>query len=73
MRSTLFAVGAFLIAAYPVVLLFSVAREIDDPQQNPPTAAMTFSSGATEQVDGHPRPAPTFGQLRNATLRRAAN
>jgi hypothetical protein len=72
MRSTLFAVGALLFAAYPLVLLFAVAGKIDEPRENPDTAAITLSSGSANQAFRNDGTQSTYRTLRNTTLRRSA-
>ena len=73
MRATLFAVGAFLFLAYPLVLLFAIARNIDQPREKPTTAAMTFTSGSAKDLLEHDSPGRTYGGLRNTTLRKSGH
>ena len=71
MRSTLCAVGAFLFMAYPLVMLFTVVRNMDQPGNRPNTAAISHTPRAVNQWT-EPEAAPsTYGKLRNTTLRRS--
>lgn len=71
MRLTLFTVGAFLFLAYPLVLLFAVARNLDEPKTPLNTAAITLSSGSANQMLQPDGGRSSYGELRNTTLRRA--
>lgn len=73
MRATLFAVGAFLFLAYPLVLLVALARTIDEPQKQPNTAAITLTSGSANQLLEPNAARSSYGELRNTTLRRSGN
>jgi hypothetical protein len=73
MRSTLFAVGAFLFLSYPLVLLFAVARNIDEPGKNPDTAAITLTPRSAKHMMQRDGAKSSYGELRNTTLRRAGH
>ena len=73
MRSTLYAVGAFLFLAYPLVLLFSIVGNLDQSREKPETAAINLTSRSAKQWlerDSGPRES---GVLRNTTIRKSGN
>lgn len=72
MRATLFAVGALLFLAYPLFVLFAVADKIDQPRQEPTTAAITFTSRSTNDLLQPETRRGRRAGLRNTTLRSPA-
>ena len=73
MRTTLMGVGAFLLLAYPLVLLCAIAGSLDQPPQKPATAAIILtprSSSEWLERDSRQESRPV---LRNATIRRPGN
>jgi len=68
MRSTLFAVGAFLFLSYPLVMLFAIVEKLDPSGGKPDTAAIDLTSRAAdlrlERETGR-----RTGIVRNTTIR----
>lgn len=73
MRTTLYAVGAFLFLSYPLVMLIAVARNIDDARERPAPAAIVFTSRSADQLLEHESGPRSRGVLRNTTLRKSGN
>mgnify|MGYP001199338377 CR=1 FL=1 len=69
MRSTLYAVGAFLLLAYPLFLLIAIAGTLDQSQKNPDAAAIMHASPdqLLERESGPWR----SGVVRNMTLQKS--
>jgi len=69
MRFCLSAAAALLFLTYPAVILFSLARNIDQPPSRLDTAAINATTRpAKRQADVQPARG-TYGELRNTTLR----
>ena len=49
MRSTLFALGAFLFLGYPLFLLFAIAGTLDQSQRKPESAAIMLTARSANQ------------------------
>ncbi len=73
MRATLFAFGAFLLVAYPLVLLFAVAGNLDQSQKKPKTAAIVLTPRSSTQWLERDSGQRSRGVLRNATIRKSGN
>jgi len=73
MRATLYAVGALLFLAYPLIVLFTFASDLDQPREKPNTAAIVFTTGSARQLLRSDAPPRGRGELRNTTLRRSGD
>lgn len=73
MRTTLIGFGAFLLLAYPLVILFAVVGNLDQSQQKPATAAIILTPRSSNHWLERDSGQQSRSAWRNATIRKSGN
>jgi hypothetical protein len=71
MRTTLLALSAFLLLAYPLVLLLAVVINLDRAQKKPQPAAITLTARSSSEWLNPDAAQRSPGLLRNASIRKS--